>query len=74
MRPELVVEWDAVTSCCLHRDPAQRYASALDLARAIDDLFRGGGTRRKTFRILWGRVVAAAAALLLLALAIWWLA
>jgi serine/threonine protein kinase len=32
------IELDAVMSKLLHRDPAQRYASATDLARALDEI------------------------------------
>lgn len=41
VRPDLAPEWDAVVSCCLARDPAQRFQDAASLAKALAPLGSG---------------------------------
>ena len=45
-RPDVPRELDAAVRACLARDPASRYASALDMARALEAGLHGAGHRR----------------------------
>lgn len=58
-RPELRLDWDAIVSICLAKDPKERYASALDLEKQLDKLSREGGRSRIRFRPHWPRIALA---------------
>jgi len=55
-RPELCLDWDAIVSICLAKDPGERYASALDLEKQVEKLSREGGRARILFRPHWPRI------------------
>ena len=73
LRRELLLEWDGILACCMHKDPRQRYASALDVEAQLEELARQGGTRRKQLRPRWRRILLAAVILAAAAWLLGWL-
>jgi non-specific serine/threonine protein kinase len=47
LNPELPREFDRVIGRCLERDPARRYASAIELLARLQELEQGVGSRRR---------------------------
>ncbi|PIE23824.1 MAG: hypothetical protein CSA62_05355 [Planctomycetota bacterium] len=71
LRPELPLEWDPILSCCLHKEPRERFANGLDLERELQQLAESGGSPRRQARQLSPKRIAALALTLIAALTLW---